>query len=220
MARAMRAAPSAHACSTRSTTTRSPVDFPDTRRVPRHAHRASSTTKDGLCAVGHLVAITEGLALARAIDDAHALERVMDMDEPAIDAWAARHGFTRLELATIQPSYGWEDPPIPPPGIEPTHLATQETLEQMVDAARADVLACVPVPVRRATHVTVRAFVRGSSVRGRTARLHVVVDVAPAHAAIARCIERAVSMHGAGMQQRFAPPRTLRVERRYVVRNE
>jgi hypothetical protein len=59
-----------------------------------------------LCAVGHLIAVSAGRDLAERIDARYHLADVRDMALPAIDRWAERHGFTRRELAMIQPWYG------------------------------------------------------------------------------------------------------------------
>lgn len=58
-----------------------------------------------LCAVGHLIAVSAGRDLAERIDARYHLADVRDMALPAIDRWAERHGFTRRELAMIQPMY-------------------------------------------------------------------------------------------------------------------
>ena len=58
-----------------------------------------------LCAVGALIAATAGRGLAERIDDTHPLANVREMEVPAIDRWAERHGMTRRELAMIQPAY-------------------------------------------------------------------------------------------------------------------
>jgi hypothetical protein len=58
-----------------------------------------------LCAVGHLIAVSAGRALAERIDARYHLASVRDMNAPVIRRWAERHGFTRRELAMIQPTY-------------------------------------------------------------------------------------------------------------------
>jgi NADH:ubiquinone oxidoreductase subunit F (NADH-binding) len=39
----------------------------------------------------------------------------MDMDDPAVDEWIAGSGLTKEECAMIQPQYGWQPQPTPPP---------------------------------------------------------------------------------------------------------
>jgi hypothetical protein len=58
-----------------------------------------------LCAVGALIAATAGRGLAERIDARYHLADVREMEMPAIDRWATRHGVTRRELAMIQPGY-------------------------------------------------------------------------------------------------------------------
>ena len=58
-----------------------------------------------LCAVGHLIAVSAGRDLAERIDARYPLADVREMEMPAIDRWAKRHGVTRRELAMIQPMY-------------------------------------------------------------------------------------------------------------------
>jgi hypothetical protein len=76
-----------------------------------------------LCAVGHLIAVSAGRDLAERIDAQYHLADVRDMDLPAIDRWAEAHGFTRRELAMIQPWYGGVVQPGPrPEDDDPTAL--------------------------------------------------------------------------------------------------
>ena len=58
-----------------------------------------------LCAVGALIAASAGRDLAERIDARYPLADVREMEMPAIDRWAERNGFTRRELAMIQPMY-------------------------------------------------------------------------------------------------------------------
>jgi len=63
-----------------------------------------------VCAVGHLIAVSAGRDLAERIDAQYHLADVRDMDLSAIDEWAEANGFTRRELAMIQPWYGGPRP--------------------------------------------------------------------------------------------------------------
>lgn len=58
-----------------------------------------------LCAVGHLIAATTSREVALRIDRRHRYDRLLDMTDPAIGAWATHHGFRPVELAMIQPAY-------------------------------------------------------------------------------------------------------------------
>ena len=74
-------------------------------RTPRFIDGAGN-----LCAVGFLIATTEGEAVARELGAKYEYARIRDIDDPRLDAWAAANGFTRDELAMIQPEYGFEPP--------------------------------------------------------------------------------------------------------------
>lgn len=64
--------------------------------------------KDGnICAVGFLIEQTAGRQVAEAINAKYQYEYLLAMNDPAIDSWAATSGFTKEELAMIQPSYGY-----------------------------------------------------------------------------------------------------------------
>lgn len=63
------------------------------------------------CAVGELIAYSVGPAAAEAVAARHRYDLVLDMHDPAVDAWAAAHGFTLVELAMIQPTYIDQDDP-------------------------------------------------------------------------------------------------------------
>lgn len=73
-------------------------------RAPRFVDRAGT-----LCAVGYLIASTEGEAVARELGARYEYAYLDDIVDPRLDAWARDHGFTRRELAMIQPEY----PPAP-----------------------------------------------------------------------------------------------------------
>jgi|GEM_PF-6802602 len=57
------------------------------------------------CAVGFLIAETIGVEVTLDIASKHLLDYIEDIDDPRIDAWAEHYGFTRIELAMIQPGY-------------------------------------------------------------------------------------------------------------------
>ena len=63
-----------------------------------------------ICAVGYLVEKTAGLPLAEAVSRTYRYAHIDEMDMPALDKWAERNGFTRRELAMIQPAYCWRLP--------------------------------------------------------------------------------------------------------------
>jgi hypothetical protein len=65
-----------------------------------------------ICAVGYLVEKTAGMELAQQINEKHQYDYLLEMNEPALEAWAEEHGFTLEECAMIQPSY--QPPPQDP----------------------------------------------------------------------------------------------------------
>jgi len=75
-------------------------DAPSERRMPRFID-----PQGRLCAVGFLVAATENLALAEELGARYEYAYIDEIDDPRLDAWAKRNGFTRTELAMIQPTY-------------------------------------------------------------------------------------------------------------------
>lgn len=78
--------------------------FPRNNEVPGRS--PVFIDSDGrLCAVGALIASTAGRSVAETLDENYHLADVRDIDTPIIDTWAQRNGFTRHELAMIQPSY-------------------------------------------------------------------------------------------------------------------
>lgn len=60
---------------------------------------------DNFCAVGYLVKATGHEAVSRMIASRTNLAYVMDMQYAELDAWAKDYGFTKEELAWIQPTY-------------------------------------------------------------------------------------------------------------------
>lgn len=60
---------------------------------------------DNFCAVGYLVKASGYEAVSRKIAANTNLAYVMDMQYPELDEWTAAHGFTKEELAWIQPGY-------------------------------------------------------------------------------------------------------------------
>ncbi|WP_306642091.1 hypothetical protein [Sanyastnella coralliicola] len=57
------------------------------------------------CAVGYLVKETAGEAAAQAINDRHQYDYIYDMDISILEDWIASSGFTKQEIAMIQPTY-------------------------------------------------------------------------------------------------------------------
>ncbi len=62
------------------------------------------------CAVGHLIKETSGKTLAKAINKKHQYDYIYDMDFIPLDDWIAKSGFTKQEIAMIQPTYDFYRP--------------------------------------------------------------------------------------------------------------
>ena len=58
-----------------------------------------------LCAVGHLLAVSAGRSLAESVDRDYHLASVREIHHPKLETWARKNGFSRRELALIQPQY-------------------------------------------------------------------------------------------------------------------
>jgi hypothetical protein len=61
-----------------------------------------------ICAVGYLIEVSAGRALAEHIDAHHEHDYLLDIHDAGLDAWIASSGFTAEELASIQPGYSEE----------------------------------------------------------------------------------------------------------------
>lgn len=65
--------------------------------------------QDNFCAVGYLIKATGYESLAREISATNNLAYIMDLKFAALNSWASEFGFTREELAWIQPTYPPEE---------------------------------------------------------------------------------------------------------------
>lgn len=57
------------------------------------------------CAVGYLVKETAGESIAKDINEQHQYDYIYDMNMTVLDNWIKESGFTKREIAMIQPSY-------------------------------------------------------------------------------------------------------------------
>ncbi len=94
--------------------------FPVNRDYPGERKPCFIDADGNICAVGYLIEQTKGREMAEAINAKYQYELLMDMDEPAIAAWAEEFGLTLEECAMIQPVYG----PLPDPGTSYTDIKT------------------------------------------------------------------------------------------------
>jgi len=66
--------------------------------------------KDGrICAVGYLIERSVGRKVAEEINRKHKYERIITMNDAAVDEWISGSGLSREECAWIQPEYGFQD---------------------------------------------------------------------------------------------------------------
>lgn len=89
-------------------------DYKETGVFPKNRHfetrRPVFIDEDGnLCAVGHLIAQTEGLETAEEINRNHKFDYIKDIEPKLIDGWLAVNGITKNEAAMIQPAYHSEE---------------------------------------------------------------------------------------------------------------
>lgn len=98
--------------------------FPTNEVLPGRRLPVFIDAHGAICAVGYLVERSAGRDAAEAIAAVHRYDYVEDMTLPLVDEWAVANGFTRRELAMIQPAYDFPGPPIEPPvvpGPPPPH---------------------------------------------------------------------------------------------------
>lgn len=63
-----------------------------------------------ICAVGYLVEHTAGRQIAEEINRKHQYDEIYEMNSIMVDSWIAGSGFTKEEVAMIQPTY--QPPPV------------------------------------------------------------------------------------------------------------
>lgn len=80
--------------------------FPSNYHFPEE-RKPCFIDRDGkICAVGFLIAETEGMAVAEKINSLHQYEYILNMNEEVAAEWAKENGLTLEECAMIQPAYG------------------------------------------------------------------------------------------------------------------
>lgn len=81
--------------------------FPHNDDPTSNGRQPTFIDSDGrICAVGYLIAESAGWDVAERINAEYKYAYIEDIDAPMLDEWAERAGFTRHELAMIQPQYG------------------------------------------------------------------------------------------------------------------
>jgi len=95
--------------------------FPSNYDYPGERRPCFIDKNGNICAVGYLIEKTAGIEVARAINEKHQYDFLLDMNEPVIEEWAAEHGLTVEECAMIQPAYN------PPPASEITEVPLSQS---------------------------------------------------------------------------------------------
>lgn len=80
--------------------------FPSNLEYPGERRPCFIDKNGNICAVGYLIEMTAGRQVAEDINKDHQYDYIVDMNEPAVNAWADEHGLTLEECAMIQPAYG------------------------------------------------------------------------------------------------------------------
>ena len=62
-----------------------------------------------LCAVGYLVEQSEGIETVDLINENFQFQEIMEMELAELEKWILTSGFTKKEIATIQPTYEWRN---------------------------------------------------------------------------------------------------------------
>ena len=80
--------------------------FPKNSAFPNERRPCFVDEDKTICAVGYLVEQTAGKELVQQINKWYQYDYILDMDLPALDKWIKEYGFSKTEIATIQPNYG------------------------------------------------------------------------------------------------------------------
>ena len=83
--------------------------FPRNYDYKAHRNPCFIDKDNTICAVGYLVEQTAGRQVAENINSKHKYDRVLAMNDNAVDSWIINSGLSNEECAMIQPTYG------PPP---------------------------------------------------------------------------------------------------------
>ena len=106
------------------------------------------------CAVGQLLVDSGAEALARSLAAEHPYGYLLDIDSPALAAWARGHGMTLAELAMIQPTY---HEPMPDPEVIRSTVAGRADAFAIACARRSPPLAKVALHITSNDHAKLDA---------------------------------------------------------------
>ncbi|MEX0610189.1 MAG: hypothetical protein WD016_09150 [Balneolaceae bacterium] len=85
--------------------------YKDAEQFPKNHHFENRQPvfideEGNLCAVGYLIAQTEGKAVAESINKTHKFDYIKDIDAEVLTDWLTKNGLSKTEAAMIQPMYG------------------------------------------------------------------------------------------------------------------
>lgn len=89
--------------------------YPKNYVVPDRSQSVFIDKNGRICAVGYLVEKSVGRTVAEKINNKYKFSSVFDIKSKAFEEWVSESGFTKKELAMIQPGY----PPSPDPESDP-----------------------------------------------------------------------------------------------------
>lgn len=89
--------------------------YPKNYVVPNRSQSVFIDKNGKICAVGYLVEKSVGRIVAEEINRKYKFSSVFDIKSKTFEKWVSESGFTKKELAMIQPGY----PPAPDPDSEP-----------------------------------------------------------------------------------------------------
>ena len=84
--------------------------YPKNYVVPDRSQSVFIDKNGRICAVGYLVEKSVGRTVAEKINNKYKFSSVFDIKSKAFEEWVSESGFTKKELAMIQPAYGPNPP--------------------------------------------------------------------------------------------------------------
>lgn len=87
------------------------AEYIDSEQFPKNNHFKERRPvfideDDNFCAVGYLIAQTEGEAVAREINKVHKFDAIKEITSEVLEKWLIKNGLSAHEAAMIQPWYG------------------------------------------------------------------------------------------------------------------
>jgi hypothetical protein len=95
-----------------------------------------------ICAVGYLVETSVGRNVAEQLNREFEWAYVQDIRSSIFDSWAKQAGFSKKELAMIQPSYGFMRPHLPKPHPPPPRMLTKPEVHRVLAMMDSQIKQC------------------------------------------------------------------------------